>query len=277
MVGSKRRSIKKPSKDLSYIESDKGDSTSYSSDKRLPPPFVEEIPQNVVVDDVDSITSLLEDYLDSISEFEDWNNYDDDILDDEKSIYELDPETTRDIHSLPSFDDEDEDTHAVILHRYSQELNQINSLRNQAIFIITALGFLVTSGLGVIGADWFSLTTLNQVSHGFYISLITSSIVCGLSALSVIFLIEIIPNKLYWKYPTDAYLERCTTTTFDISQNKRVACSVLADITLHNAKNNKYVSKLIYLAGAALLISLVLVIIILVLLFRINYSNSIVS
>ena len=81
-------------------------------------------------------------------------------------------------------------TYQTLFHRYNLEEGQVLRLRNQAVFILTVLGFLLTNSIGIIGSDWFKLTTLSSIPFMWYIVLAVMIFFCVLLSVGIIIFIE---------------------------------------------------------------------------------------
>lgn len=178
------------------------------------------------------------------------NDYEDDSYEnlspDEETERESDPEVTanKDGTTLP-VTPEIEHAYTSLMHRYNFELTRMNSLRTQAVFIITAVGFLITLGVSIMGANWFKLESLMEIPLPVYLFTSFPVILCVYNAGRVIASIEknkSLKNKkeYFWEFPPNSYLELCSGNQMDIGIDRRQECRELAEIIIHNDENNGY-------------------------------------
>lgn len=158
--------------------------------------------------------------------------------------------------------------HSTLIHRYDLEVQKMHRLKTQSVFILTALGFLITIVIGIIGADWFSFSNLSNnvdVTTVASVLLIISFIIAGLSGiLAVASMLAIETDKkgleYCWKYPDDETLSICAGTKPEIFFDKRVLCRTLAKIIKHNSNNNLKTSRILKVSFLYFLFALVLTI-----------------
>ena len=140
--------------------------------------------------------------------------------------------------------------HSTLIHRYDLEVQKMHRLKTQSVFILTALGFIITIGVGIIGADWFSFTYFSNNSYLTFLaklSLIVTLLCASYSSCYAIkSMISIDSDKkgleYCWKYPNDEFLSKCAETKPEILFDKRVLCRTLAAIIIHNSENNQQTS-----------------------------------
>lgn len=178
------------------------------------------------------------------------NDYEDDSYEnpipDEESERESDPEIMDggEGTTLPATP-EIEHAYTSLMHRYNFELTRMNSMRTQSVFIITAIGFLITLGVSIMGANWFELESLMEIPFIIYLCTFVPVLLCVFNAGKVIFSIEqnkSLKNKkeYFWEFPPNSYLELCSGNQMDIGIDRRQECRELAEIILHNDENNGY-------------------------------------
>ena len=176
-----------------------------------------------------------------------------------------------------TFSPDDDYIHSTLVQRYNQETGQTAGLRNQAVFTLTALGFLVTIGIGIMGANWFNLPYLIphllNLNLVWYILVGLPMVACITNALRVLWKVELNSSKHYWKYPDDGYLNICKSTTVNLGINKRQDCRSLAEIITHNSEKNEKHRRIMIKGDIALFISFIWVIIIIIYILFLSYPQ----
>lgn len=191
----------------------------------------------------------------------------------EDTTYEesnLDPRMDGESDLDPAYLRDDNHIHSILMHQYDREIQRMSGLKNQSIFVFTAIGFLLTILVGVITADWFSLSYLEQVPPFVYIILIVFLLLTIIASLLVFFNIE--KDKKYcWEYPGEEVLDMCKSSSPEIRVNMRGACRTLAQIIEHNAKNNDKSKDLLYYAHLFLISTIVYFVLLVIYLLIISY------
>lgn len=191
----------------------------------------------------------------------------------EDTTYEesnLDPRMDGESDLDPTYLRDDNHIHSILMHQYDREIQRMSGLKNQSIFVFTAIGFLLTILVGVITADWFSLSYLEQVPLFVYIILIVFLFLTIIASLLVFFNIE--KDKKYcWEYPGEEVLDMCKSSSPEIRVNMRVACRTLAQIIEHNAKNNDKSKAILYYAHLFLISTIVYFVLLVIYLLIISY------
>lgn len=198
------------------------------------------------------------------------NDYEDDSYEnpspDEETERESDPEVTanKEGTTLPATP-EIEHAYTSLMHRYNFELTRMNNMRTQSVFIITVIGFLITLGVSIMGANWFELESLMEIPFIIYLCTFVPVILCVYNAGRIIFSIEqnkSLKNKkaYFWEFPPNSYLELCSGNQMNIGIDRRQECRELAEIILNNDENNGYARIKVNKAFFWLIVSFVYVI-----------------
>lgn len=185
-----------------------------------------------------------------------WDDYEDDTYDEWDSeaqekyqniIDEGEKESPAPEPQLnPRLISDNDHLHSVLVHRYDQEIQRMNSLHTQSIFILTALGFLVTIAVSIMGADWFSFRNFDGSSLILIVldlvPLIFFASMSGYLAWKVMSRIDgntKHTDEFCWEYPDDKTLELCNSSAVEIFVDKRTLCRTLAFTINHNYNNNQ--------------------------------------
>lgn len=153
--------------------------------------------------------------------------------------------------------------HSVLIHRYDREIQRMQSLKSKAIFILTALGFIITVGTSIICADWFYSSILpkfNLISLIIIALIVVLALFSGIPAWRSLYEIDKGDENgiaFCWDYPDDDTINQCKSTKPEIFVNKRVLCRTLSDTINHNYENNKSVENKLYKSLNWLLITFI--------------------
>lgn len=153
-------------------------------------------------------------------------------------------------------DDNESYIHSTLLQRYNQETGQTTGLRNQAVFTLTALGFLVSMVIGFLGTNVFepdtSLPLLMEVNLFWYVTGSISFVSCFILSIIVLWKVELKSSNHYLKYPDEDYLTKCMNTTSELKFNNRHEFRYLAFIINRNSKKNQKYKWLLLFADLSL-------------------------
>lgn len=193
----------------------------------------------------------------------------------EDTTYEesnLDPRMDGESDLDPTYLRDDNHIHNILVHQYDRELLRMSGLKNQSIFIFTAIGFLLTILVGIIGSNWFSLSYLERIPWVFYVILVVCLAVTIYYALSVYYKIEN-DKEYWWEYPGNELLDICKSSSPEILVNMRSVCRTLAIIIDHNAKNNNESQILLNKSHFSLIATIIYFILLMIGLFVVSYTS----
>lgn len=151
-----------------------------------------------------------------------------------------------------------------LTQRYNYEIGRKNNLRSLAIFSLTALGFLITVGVSVLGINWMNYNPLPQFPHWLYLFFIPIPI-CFILAIWILFMVEgnrwhvrsrVWKDTYFWEYPDDNFVKECASGILPII-DQRYQCEYLASVVMHNTINNNFTRKIGNWALGLLIISIV--------------------
>jgi len=157
--------------------------------------------------------------------------------------------------------------HSILTQRYNQEIQRMYNFRSQAVFIITALGFLITLAVTVVGSDWFSLDKydvyLILVIVVYLLPTIGFALYAGYTALTVI--INIDKPEYCIDYPGQDLIDLSVDPSSTIQLNIRDQIRTLAFSIKHNHINNQKSRLMLKKSLIYLIVSLIYSIFILIL------------
>lgn len=176
-----------------------------------------------------------------------WDDYESEWDDNEPN---LDPiNSAPDREHLPSLhNDKYRDTYNLLIHKYKGDVQRLNELRNQSVFLLTAMvflfSFLLSSAFGIFGLNATSLDHFKQIflSWGFFFILgylVVLLLGSGVLILFEIYLKTTIGENYQWEYPGSKFLDECKNPSQDVFIDLREECGQLAQIILHNSKKNE--------------------------------------
>ena len=153
----------------------------------------------------------------------------------------------------------------LLIHKYKGDIQRMNELRNQSVFLLTAMVFLCSLALGILGLNATSWDHFKQIlSFSWDPFSILGSLAVGFWGGEFFFLFEIylkttIGESYQWEYPGSKFLDECKNPSQDVFIDLREECGQLAQIIQHNSKKNEELHKDLRISIAFFIIVFVLV------------------